>query len=268
MSDMNRTFSGSMPEFYDQYLVPMNFLPFALDMADRLRGLTTGHVLETAAGTGVVTRAMTAILPESVAIVATDLNPAMLEHAKSYTGMERVHWQEANALTLPFPDQSFDRVVCQFGVMFFPDKAAGFREALRVLRPGGQFLFNVWGDRTGTLQQVSTHVLGRIIGRDPKTLGAPDYYDITVVTAELAAAGFAPVQAETLVKHSLAASARQAAIAQCHGGLQRMYIDRNAPERLDEITDAVTAAIESSFGSGPIDAPLRAILFTATRPAA
>src|ERR1051325_10942230 len=119
MSDMNRSFAGSMPEFYDRILVPVMFEPFALDLAERLRGMTSGHVLEIAAGTGVVTRALVRLLPSEVAITATDLNPAMLERAKSHPGLERVQWQEADALSLPFADQQFDQIVCPFGVMFF-----------------------------------------------------------------------------------------------------------------------------------------------------
>src|SRR5690348_10727236 len=118
MSDMNRSFSGSMPEFYDRFLVPLQFEPFAQDLAQRLGQVTSGRLLELAAGTGVVARALAGTLPRSVNIVATDLNPAMLERAKTYPGLERVVWREADAMALPFPDESFDYVVCQFGVMF------------------------------------------------------------------------------------------------------------------------------------------------------
>ena len=170
MSDMNRSFAGSMPEFYDRILVPVMFEPFALDLAERLRGMTAGDVLEIAAGTGIVTRALARLLPSEVAITATDLNPAMLQRAKSHPGLERVRWQEADALALPFADRSFNYVLCQFGVMFFPDKRAGFREACRVLRPGGQFVFNVWGDREGGPFDLAATVVGEFLGREPASL--------------------------------------------------------------------------------------------------
>jgi SAM-dependent methyltransferase len=191
----------------------------------------------------------------------------MLEKAKSHAGLERVLWHEADALALPFSDQMFDYVVCQFGVMFFPDKPAGFREAFRVLQPGGRFMFNVWGDREGTVQHLVSVELGRLLARDPATMLAPEYNDIELVQVELAAAGFASIVAEELVKVSHFSSAREAAVSSCHGGLLRAQIEQHAPERLDEITDRSTAAIAARYGNGRIDAPLQAILFTANRPA-
>jgi SAM-dependent methyltransferase len=267
MSDMNRSFGGSMPEFYDRILVPVMFEPFARDLAARLQGMTSGHVLEIAAGTGVVTRALARTLPAEVAITATDLNPAMLDRAKSHAGMERVEWQEADALALPFPDRRFHCVLCQFGVMFFPDKQAAFREALRVLRPHGQFLFSVWGNRDGSLWEVAIDVVGEFLSRDPASLVSPPYNDIAAVRAELGTAGFHSIVAEEVVKVSRSNSARDAAITMCHGGLVRAAIEAQAPHRLSEITEAAAAAIAARFGNGAIDAAFRGIVFTARRPA-
>lgn len=267
MSDMNRSFAGSMPEFYDRILVPVMFEPFALDLAERLRGMTAGHVLEIAAGTGIVTRALARLLPSEVAITATDLNPAMLERAKSHSGLERVQWQEADALALPFADRSFNCVLCQFGVMFFPDKRAGFRQVCRVLRPGGRFVFNVWGDREGSPFDLAATVVGEFLGRAPASLISPPYNDGHLVQADLTAAGFSAISCETVTKVIRSASAREAAISMTHGGMIRAAIEVQMPDRLAEITEATTAAIEARFGSGPVEAPLGALVFAADRPA-
>ena len=266
MSDMNRSFAGQMPEFYDRFLVPMMFAPFAQDLARRLEDTLSGHVLELAAGTGVLTRALARTLPAAVAITATDLNPAMLTQAKSHAALERVKWQEADALSLPFADQQFDYAVCQFGVMFFPDKVAAFREALRVLRPNGRFLFSVWGSREGSVWDVVVTVVGQFLSRDPASLVAPPYKDVATVQADLAAAGFASITTEDVIQSTRSGSPREAAISQCHGGLVRAAIDAHMPDRLDEITEAATAAIAARFGRESIESPLHAILFTAARP--
>jgi SAM-dependent methyltransferase len=265
VSDMNRSFAGSMPELYDRILVPVMFEPFAQDLAERLRGMTSGHILEIAAGTGVVTRALTRLLPREVAITATDLNPAMLGRAKSHSGLDRVQWQEADALALPFGDRLFDCVLCQFGVMFFPDKQAAFREALRVLRLGSRFLFSVWGKREGSVWEVATNIVGELLSRDPASLVSPPYNDVVGVRTDLEAAGFSKVAVEELRKPLRASSAREAAVSICHGGLIRAAIEAQMPCRLDEITEAATSAIAARFGSGPIESPLNALLFTATR---
>ena len=147
MARSDTVFGGSVPQLYDHYLRDLQFQPYAEDMADRLAGMTSGGLLETAAGTGIVTEALAARLPATVEITATDLNQPMLDHAAGKPGMARVRFQQADALALPFADASFDALVCQFGVMFFPDRVAAFREARRVLRPGGRLLFSAWDSR-------------------------------------------------------------------------------------------------------------------------
>jgi ubiquinone/menaquinone biosynthesis C-methylase UbiE len=266
VAEMNRSFSGSMPELYDRFLVPLQFEPFAQDLAARLGTLTSGHLLEVAAGTGVVTRALARMLPRAVHITATDLNPAMLEQAKKHVDAQRVVWREADAMALPFPDRAFDHLVCQFGVMFFPDKRAGFREARRVLRSGGRFLFNVWGDKSGTARLLAEQVVGEKLSRDPARLVAPEYNDVETVKADLSAAGFVSVGAEKVSTRTRSASAREAAIANCHGGMLRAQIDKLAPGRLDEITEAVEVAFAARFGNGAVEAPLRAIVFSGVVP--
>ncbi|MEA2790554.1 MAG: hypothetical protein QOG73_2960, partial [Acetobacteraceae bacterium] len=144
MSDSGTAFGGSMPEFYQRYLVPMIFEPHARILAAGLADLTSGRVLEVAAGTGAVTRALTNVLPAAVAITATDLNETMLSQARVQPGFERVEWRHADAMSLPFPDRHFDALVCQFGVMFFPDRVRAHSEARRMLRHGGHYLLAIW----------------------------------------------------------------------------------------------------------------------------
>jgi len=143
--DRNVLFQGAVPENYDRYLGPVIFEPWAEDLVLRLAGKKYERVLEIACGTGIVTRRLRDALPPIIKIVATDLNPDMFEFAKpKFKERENVIWQQADASALPFPNCSFDAAVCQFGVMFVPDKAAAMRESYRVLRSGGVFLFNVW----------------------------------------------------------------------------------------------------------------------------
>ncbi len=144
MAKVDTVFSGSIPSLYDKCLGPLIFAPYAEDLASRLAALNPARVLETAAGTGIVTRALLGALPADASIVATDLNQPMLDHAAEQISSDRVSWQKADAQALPFPDQSFDAVVCQFGAMFFPDRQKAYREARRVLKPDGHFIFSVW----------------------------------------------------------------------------------------------------------------------------
>src|SRR3954447_14270436 len=146
--ETDRQFAGSIPETYDRYLGPLLFEPYARDLAARLATLAPARLLETAAGTGVATRALARALPAGAAILATDLNRPMLDLAAARMETAEVTWQQADALALPFDDGAFDAVACQFGAMFFPDRAAAYREARRVLRPGGRLVLSVW-DRIG-----------------------------------------------------------------------------------------------------------------------
>jgi SAM-dependent methyltransferase len=268
MSDAARAYVGSWPEFYDRLMVPVFFEPYARRLAEQIKSMRPGNILEIAAGTGVVTRALLRTLPETVGITATDLNQPMLDRAQSRPGMERVCWQQADALGLPFGDRTFDCVVCPFGVMFFPSKRAAFREAYRVLKPGGGFVFSVWDRREEiAIQYTASEIVGRSLSLDPASLLAPPYYDAEIVRSDLAAAGFASVDVEKLQERSRTSSSKDAAIATCHGGVLRTHIESHAPECLEEITDAVADALTKRFGAGPIDAPMHAILFTALRQA-
>ncbi len=144
MTDGHAAFVGSVPANYDRFLGPLLFHAYADDLAARLPVADGMRVLEVACGTGIVSERLARRLAGRGTLVATDLNAAMIDEARARRGGAAIEWRPADGTALPFPDASFDAVVCQFGLMFFPDKAAGVREAWRVLRPGGRYLFNVW----------------------------------------------------------------------------------------------------------------------------
>src|SRR5437588_6828984 len=167
-SQTDRLFAGSIPALYERYLGPLIFEPYAADLAARLGDVRSGTVLETAAGTGIATRALVRSLPATVRIVATDLNQPMLDFAAARVDSPRVTWRQADALSLPFPSGTFDAVVSQFGVMFLPDKVAAYREAARVLKPGGALLFNVWGRiEDNDLAHVVTEAVAGLFPENP-----------------------------------------------------------------------------------------------------
>lgn len=213
-------FAGSIPAIYDRLLVPMIFAPYAADLAARAVRAGPRAVLEVASGTGAVTRALAPRLGADCRYVATDLSPAMLAHGRTRQPEGHViDWREADALALPFGDAEFDVVACQFGVMFFPDRVAGYREARRVLRPGGRFVFNAWDriERNAFALEVM-RALGRLFPDDPPDFMARiphGYHDPEVIRADVTVAGFRSVEVEPVGATSRAASPMDAATAYC-----------------------------------------------------
>jgi SAM-dependent methyltransferase len=269
MSSSYTDFTGSFAEVYDRYLVPMDFAPHGRCLAERASALAPRSVLETAAGTGVVTSELDRILPSDVSITATDLNEPMIALAQYNLSSDRVRWRQADALDLPFATAEFDVVVCQFGVMFVPDKRQGFREALRVLRPEGRFLFNLWDGFEANSKsplRIAARVVGGILGRDPVSLLSPPYYQDAVIQSDLSAAGFAEIQVERVIALSCAASAHDAATIVCHGSRLRTAIEAYDPSRLAEITNRVTDKLLSEFGTGVVEGATQALLVSAARP--
>ncbi len=211
MGEVDRSFAGSIPDLYDTYLVPLIFESYASDLARRAVETEPTRVLEMAAGTGVVTRALAPLLGKRAHYVVTDLNRPMLDRAASRQGPDgRIAWRQADALNLPFKDASFDTVVCQFGAMFFPDRVAGYREARRVLKRDGRFLFNVW-DRIeeNEFAHVVTQAVGAMFPSDPPRFLARTphgYHDLKQIEVELRSAGFSAIEAVTLQERSEAPS--------------------------------------------------------------
>jgi ubiquinone/menaquinone biosynthesis C-methylase UbiE len=233
-----------------------------------LSALNAERVLETAAGTGIVTRAMVRSLAPGVSIVATDLNQPMLDHAAGRIPSNCVSWRKADAQALPFPDGAFDAVVCQFGVMFFPDKQKAYREARRVLKPGGRFIFNVW-DRIeyNEFADLVTAAVADMFATDPPRFLARTphgYHQQQSVIAEVRSAGFTNVAVETLTRRSLAPTCRDPAIGYCQGTPLRNEIEARDANRLAEATEAAAERIGARFGKGPVDGMTQAHVFTAS----
>jgi len=269
MSEIDKAFTGSIAEVYETYFVPLIFAPYARDLAPRVAAAAPRRVLEVAAGTGVVTRALRAQLPASVEIVATDLNQAMLDvAAKTVTG-GRVEWRRADATALPFGDESFDAVVCQFGVMFLPDKTKAFAELRRVLRPSGMLHFNVW-DRIADNEftDVATDALAAMFPDDPPRFMARTphgYHDKAVIAGDVAKAGFASWQIDTVAARSRADSARTVAIAYCQGTPLRNEIESRDASLVAAAIDAAEREIARRFGAGAVDGGIQAHVVVAPR---
>jgi SAM-dependent methyltransferase len=269
-NDKDKAFTGSIPDVYDEFLVPLIFQPYAADLSQRLAAFNPKHVLETAAGTGVLTRAIAARLPDAD-IVATDLNQPMLDRAATTIQRRSLEWRQADALALPFGDESFDAVVCQFGVMFFPDKVAGFKEARRVLRAGKPFLFNAWDHISrNELVNVASAALARMFPDDPPRFmerTPHGYHDPDVIRRDLGDAGFADVAIEIVSARSRASSAYDAAFGYCQGSPWRGEIEaRGGPAGLQKATQYAANALVERFGKGPIEGAITALVVTARAP--
>jgi ubiquinone/menaquinone biosynthesis C-methylase UbiE len=265
----DEVFSGSVPEFYDRYLVPLIFEPYASDLATRIARATPRDVLETAGGTGVLTTAMLSRLPPGTRIVSTDLNQPMLDHASAKPSLRgRVTWQQADAQALPFDDATFDVITCQFGMMFLPDKVKGYREAFRVLRPRGRFLFNVWASISDNhFADVVTDAVAALFPQDPPLFLARTphgYHDAARIREDVSAGGFQDISIDTVDFISKAKSARDVAIAYCQGTPLRNEIVARDASRLDEATNVATAALAKRFGGGAIEGLISAHVIAAT----
>jgi SAM-dependent methyltransferase len=270
MTNSDNAFVGSIPELYTRYLGPTLFEPYAEYLAGLVAVMSAADILETACGTGIVTRALGRRLPETVSITATDLNQAMLDYAKTVPGAPRVHWQQADAQVLPFPDAAFDLVVSAFGVMFFPDKAGAYRETCRVLRRGGRFVFTVWNNiETVELQFIAHSAVAALYPDDPPGFlqRTPcGYHDVATIRADLARAGIVDATIKTISLESNAASARDAAVGFVRGTPLSSEIGARDPMGLDRAEEAVTQALIARHGAGPIQARMQAHVVTVQRP--
>ena len=265
MSEVDRAFTGSIPEIYERCLGPMLFEPFAEHVAAGFKGFS-GPLLEIAAGTGRVTRALAAAAPEAE-ILATDLNEPMLAKAAEQVRAANVAWRPADAQALPFADARFDAVVCQFGVMFFPDKAAAFREARRVLRRGGRYVFSVW-DRleANDVSLVVHEAVMSLFPQDPPMFFARTpfgHHDADAYRAALGEAGFGQVEVETVSLPTPVASTQDAAQGLCLGTPLFGEIEARRAGGAKAVAAHVAQALTDQFGPAPFDGTGQALVITA-----
>ena len=269
MPEPNAAFIGSIPENYDRYLGPILFEPYASDLVPRLDVSEDASVLELACGTGIVTRRLFDRLGPNAKLVATDLNDAMLNYAAQKFGSdEDVEWKRADATELPFADRSFDAAVCQFGLMFFPDKEKAVRETFRVLKPGGTFLFNVWDAiEQNDLPHTAHEVVARFFADNP-----PDFYQVPFsfhdpeeIRSLLSAAGFNHIQLTLLPLTAIAASARDVAQGLVHGNPIITAIKERDESMIPEIEAALATAIAAKYGGAPVRAKMQALVCSAIR---
>ena len=266
MATTDAAFAGSIPAIYDRWLVPLLFEPFADDLARRAAALEPKDVLEVAAGTGVVTGRLETELPHAK-ITATDLNPAMLERAAKHA--PRSAMRAADAQSLPFADESFDLVACQFGVMFYPDRPRAQREARRVLRPGGHYIFNVWDriDNNPASKAISDAVGALWPDNPPRFLERTPFghFDTDLLAGELRDAGFREVTVETLTQRNGRVGPRQAAEGLCRGSPLAAEIEAfGGEEAMERAVAAAEDALAPLVGNdGRIDAPMVAHVLSA-----
>ena len=271
MNTFDKDFNGSIPEIYDTYLVPLIFQTYANDLAQRIANCDPASILETAAGSGVLPRTLAPLLDPETRYVATDLNQPMLDYAQQKQGNigPVVEFTAADALDLQFADQSFEIVTCQFGVMFFPDKKRGYREAKRVLKPGGQFVFNVWDQiEENTFADMVTKAAEEVFPSDPPRflLRTPHgYHDVELITQDLRKAGFKSISIETIEDISAAPFAWNPAVAYCQGTPLRNEIEARDPTKLHRVTDTAAEAIAARYGDSQVVAKICAHVITAVK---
>jgi SAM-dependent methyltransferase len=264
LADAART--GSVPAFYHQYLGPLYFAPYARDLVRRIPKTPGARVLELACGTGILTSELVASFDESATITAIDLNEGMIDIARRHSTSACVRWKTADATHLPFEDRAFDLAVCQFGVMFFPDKIAAAHQVRRVLRDGGQWWFSVWGTLAeNPLARVTHETVAGFFGSDPPTFyDVPfEYADARRISDDLRRGGFADVTVEAVDLEGHAPSAEHAAIGLVLGNPVVHAIRERRTVAPEEVVEGVAAALAREFGRGEIRFPMRAHVVTA-----
>ncbi len=256
-------FTGSIPENYERYMGPLLFEPYALDLAERINVFGIDSVLEIACGTGRVTKYLRKLFPNRTEIIATDLNDAMLVVAKKTISEEGIAFQIADAMELPFEDDCFDLVVCQFGFMFFPDKPKAFSEVYRVLQPDGCLLFNTW-DRLENNRLVNTanSIVTKFFDNDPPAFYKTPFsmYDENAIRTLMQDAGFRNIEITKVTKEGVSPTAEDAVKGLISGNPIHKEITDKDPASLEKISKELESEIIKHFGNKPVVTELNAIV--------
>jgi ubiquinone/menaquinone biosynthesis C-methylase UbiE len=260
---------GSIPQHYDRNLGPVLFAEYAADIAHRVARLNPQRVLETAAGTGIVTRALRDALPTAASLTATDLNAPMLDiTATKFSPGETVEFCTADATALPFDDGSFDAIVCQFGVMFFPDKDKSYREVFRVLAAGGHYVFSIWDShRHNPIGRIAHEVIGSFFPSDPPQFqSVPFAYRFEPIKESLIDAGFAGISAAVLKSQKEVADFATLARGLVYGSPVIDQVEQRGGVDPAHIVDAIVRQYRKAFGDEPTMIPRQAIVLSADKP--
>ncbi len=260
---------GNIPQHYDRNLGPLLFADYAADISRRVAACSPRQVLEIAAGTGIVTRQLRNLLPAGTRLTATDLNPPMLEIARTkFLPDELVEFQQADATALPFADGSFDAIVCQFGVMFFPDKDKSYREVLRALIPGGHYLFSVWDShRHNPIGRIAHEVIGSFFPADPPQFqSVPFAYRFESIKESLIDAGFTDISAVVVQLQKEVRDLASLARGLVYGSPIIDQVRQRGGVEAEQIVDAIVRKYRDEFGREPANVPLQAIVFSVRKP--
>jgi ubiquinone/menaquinone biosynthesis C-methylase UbiE len=252
-------FAGSIPANYEKYLGPFLFEPYALDLVSRLQDKKYNDILEIACGTGRVTGHLAKSVQHNT-LTATDLNPDMIEVAKKIVNDDRIKWMPADAMQLPFADNSFDLVVMQFGIMFFPDKLKGLSEAYRVLRPGGSIIFNTW-DKVENNDAIheGRQVIESYFGDNPPVFYNVPFsmFDDRELTSHTRRAGFKNITTTLVKKEGVSPSAADLAKGMVEGNPVFLAICERDASLVNVIEKEVEKRFIEKFGE-PVRSRLQA----------
>ncbi len=270
MTDLASQFIGTIPENYDRFLGPNIFNEYAKDIAGRAAALKPSSVLEIAAGTGIVSRYLRDALAPDASLLVSDLNAPMLAVAAAkFAESESVRFLPADAMALPFSDDEFDLVLCQFGVMFFPDIIASFREAARVIRPGGHYVFSTWGQQSDNpFSQVAHNSVAEFFPDNPPGFyNVPFFYhDADVVCADLTKAGLANVNVAEVRHQRQITDMAGFARGLVYGNPIVDEIRQRGGVDPDAVVKRVTEGLIERFGPEPATMPLKITVFTCKIP--